>query len=298
MWGLMTRLAAPIALALLGVLVGHAQEPARPRLAGFTVTTEGGVEGKQVIRYDENGRPIDGNVPLPPQRTAGPAPRPTGPSASVQPTEAPRPAALQRSEAAPVSRSLMTEDGRKLPFTMEGRNPASSKRTDGSVDFDASLRKVGKESDLARKRFDTEVAPIGKGKVYSRENLMTLETWHGRYDTYGRRKADLVVEDTLGAGVRPKDMLEVKSIERRTAAVSGSMATIRGVDARMTTERASAYDVRPSSPSDRAAPKSIDQLSMQDINRYQFRRNRSDEPGLPVVKPGSDQVQTKGSGAR
>ena len=36
------------------------------------------------------------------------------------------------------------------------------------------------------------------------------------------------------------------------------------------------------------------QLSMQDINRYQFRRNRSSDPGLPVVKPGSDDVQTKG----
>ena len=41
-------------------------------------------------------------------------------------------------------------------------------------------------------------------------------------------------------------------------------------------------------------PKSVEQLSMQDINRYQFRRNRSDEPGLPAVKPGSDAVKTTG----
>jgi hypothetical protein len=26
---------------------------------------------------------------------------------------------------------------------------------------------------------------------------------------------------------------------------------------------------------------------MQDINRYQFRRARSTEPGLPVVRPGA-----------
>jgi len=44
--------------------------------------------------------------------------------------------------------------------------------------------------------------------------------------------------------------------------------------------------------------KSIDQLSMQDINRYQFRRNRSDEPGLDRVRPGSDKVDKTGSGGK
>jgi len=42
----------------------------------------------------------------------------------------------------------------------------------------------------------------------------------------------------------------------------------------------------------------LQELSMQDINRYQFRRNRSDEPGLPFVRPGSDQVQTLKSGSQ
>lgn len=292
----MPRPIAWIVLALLGASVGHAQEPARPRLAGFTVTTEGGVEGKQVIRYDENGRPIDGNVPLPTRASEG-APRAASPAVPPQGTRAAAPA-QPKPEAGPVTRTMMTEDGRKLPFTMEGRNPASSKKQDGTVDFDANLRRVGKESELAKKRYDTEIAPLGKDQVYSRENLMTLDTWHGRYDTYGRRKADLAVENTFGAPVRPKDMVEVKSIERQTSSLNGTLAAIKGIDGRMTTERASAYDVRPSSPSDRTAPKSVDQLSMQDINRYQFRRNRSDEPGLPVVKPGSEQVQTKGSGAK
>ena len=34
---------------------------------------------------------------------------------------------------------------------------------------------------------------------------------------------------------------------------------------------------------------------MQDINRYQFRRNRSTDAGLPVVPVGTDQVKTIGS---
>lgn len=40
-------------------------------------------------------------------------------------------------------------------------------------------------------------------------------------------------------------------------------------------------------------------FSMQDINRYQFRRNRSTEAGLPVTSPGSDgEVRTENFGNR
>ena len=290
----MNRVCVLLAFALAGAWAGRAEEPARPRLAGFTVTTEGGVEGKQVIHYDENGRRLDGGAVSPSSRPlSGPGGRPTEgarpASAGVKPVAA--------AETAPVARTMVTEDGRKLPFTLEGRNPASSKKPDGDVDFDASLRRVGKESELGKKRFETDLAPIGKDTVYSRDNLMTLDSWHGRYDTYGRRRADLAVEDSFEAEVRPKDTIAIKSYDRRMASVGGR-AEIRGIDGRMATEKSGAYDVRPSSPSDRAAPKSVDQLSMQDINKYQFRRNRSDEPGLPVVRPGSPDVQTKGSGGK
>jgi hypothetical protein len=43
---------------------------------------------------------------------------------------------------------------------------------------------------------------------------VTLDTWHGRYDTLGRKKADVELTDGLGAEVRPKDTIEVKSVAR------------------------------------------------------------------------------------
>ncbi len=262
----------------------------RPILSsGYTVTAEGGIEGKQVIRYDADGKPIEGNVPLPMSKASRAIQPPAG---EVVPKSTEK--AANVSPAAPDS-AMKTKDGRKLPFALEG---GGVKRVDNDVDFDSSLKKVSKTSNLIEKRFETSQAPIGKDMVYSRENLLTLDTWHGKYDTIGRRRSDIKLEDTLGATVRPKDTIEVKSIEKVSSSVTMTQAEIKGIDGRMTTERNSSYEVKGQSAADRLAPKSIDQLSMQDINRYQFRRNRSDEPGMPFVKPGSDQVQTKGSGGK
>ena len=41
----------------------------KPKVSGYTVTAEGGVEGTQVIRYDAEGRPIDPNAPMAPKTT-------------------------------------------------------------------------------------------------------------------------------------------------------------------------------------------------------------------------------------
>jgi len=111
---------------------------------------------------------------------------------------------------------------------------------------------------------------------------------------YGRKKAEVEVADTFDRGdLKNKNVIEVKSIDRQTADWSGKVATVQGIENRLSNDKNGRYDVKPSSPSDRVISKTVDQLSMQDINRYQFRRNRSDEPGLPVVKPGSDEVQNK-----
>lgn len=267
-----------------GVLCAQSNE--RPKLSGFTVSAEGGIEGKQVIHYDADGKAIDGNVPLPLPKVPRPTPPPAG-EVVPQATE-------KTAKAAPTA-SMSTPDGRKLPFALDG---GGVKRVDNNVDFDSSLKKVSKTSNLMEKRFETSQAPLGKEMVYSRENLLTLDTWHGKYDTIGRRRSDIKLEDTLGATVRAKDMIEVKSIEKAPSNVTLAPAEIKGIEDRMTTERNSSYEVKGQSAADRLTPKSIDQLSMQDINRYQFRRNRSDEPGMPFVKPGSDQVQTKGSGGK
>jgi hypothetical protein len=260
-------------------------KPGNPRLAGFTATSEGGVEGTQTIKYDENGKIIEANIvnPISNSRPAVSSVKPV-----VLNSEAPKTV----SQSPTASTGMTTSDGRKVPFGLSGNGV--SKQVDSSVDFNSALKNSTKMSNIGDKKFDTKMADLNSNTPYSRENIITFDSWHGKYDVYGRKKAEVEVADTFDRGeLKNKNLIEVKSVERQTAELSGRLAEIKGIDTRLPNDKNSRYDVTPSSPSDRVISKTVDQLSMQDINRYQFRRNRSDAPGLPVVKPGSDEVQNK-----
>jgi hypothetical protein len=284
------RVSIPLLLALSVLTVPAAERPPGGIRAGVVITAEGGIEGTQVYRYDAEGRPLEG-TPAKSRTTTAPRPAGSAPaaanpsSAGVAASPAPAPAPKQ---------SIKTADGRNVPFSMEGKGIGKS--VDEAVDFNAGLKKASKTSGLLGERFETGMAPIGKEQVYSRNNLLTLETWHGRYDNIGRKKSDVELKDTLGAPVRPKDTVEVKSVDRIKSSVSGTKAEVKDWEERMGVESNAKFTGVKSNWQGRLNPdpKTVDQLSMQDINRYQFRRNRSSDPGLPVVKPGSDDVQSKG----
>ncbi|MFM8549187.1 MAG: hypothetical protein ACKOBS_00700 [Verrucomicrobiota bacterium] len=261
--------------------------PAGVKKMGVVITAEGGIEGTQVYRYDADGRPMDGTPAK--AKPVGGAALPPSPSMASPAVGAPK--AAPAPAAAPA---FKTADGRTVPFALSPGQGAKS--VDGAVDFDAGLRRAAKSSGLLGERFETGMAPVGKEQVYSRNNLLTLDTWHGRYDSIGRKKAEVEVTDTLDAPVRAKDMIEVKSIDRSNASLDGTKAEIGRWEERMGVEANTRYAGVRSAWEGRLnqGPKTVDQLSMQDINRYQFRRNRSDEPGLPTVKPGSDAVKTTG----
>ena len=275
-------------LALSALTLAGAERPPGGIKAGVVITAEGGIEGKQEYRYDADGRPLDGTPAKPRTSAAG---KPLGFVGKVPP---PAPATSPVAEAPAPKQGIKTADGRTVPFSVEGKGIGKS--VDDAVDFNAGLKKASKTSGLLGERFETGMAPIGKEQVYSRNNLVTLDTWHGRYDNIGRKKSDIELKDTLGAPVRPKDTVEVKSVDRIKSEVSGTKAEVKDWEERMGVEKNAKFTGVRSEWQGRLNPdpKTVDQLSMQDINRFQFRRNRSDAPGLPVVKPGSEDVQTKG----
>jgi hypothetical protein len=280
-----------VLLAVSALTLSAAERPPGGIKAGVVITAEGGIEGKQEYRYDAEGRPLDG-TPAKSRTITGSRP-PGSPPPSANPssmTPAPSPAALG---PAP-KQTIKTADGRTVPFTIEGKGIGKS--VDDAVDFNAGLKKASKSSGLLEQRFEKNMSTMGKEQVYSRNNLVTLDTWHGRYDNIGRKKSDLELTDTLGAPVRQKDTVEVKSVDRIKSAVSGTKAEVRDWEERMGVENNAKFTGVKSNWQGKLNPdpKTVDQLSMQDINRYQFRRNRSSDPGLPVVKPGSDDVQSKG----
>jgi hypothetical protein len=273
-----------LALAVLSVV--GAERPPGGIKAGVVITAEGGIEGTQVYRYDAQGQPLDG-TPAKARSTSAP-PRPSATANVVPAPSAPKSAAPK------VDQTIRTADGRTVPFALQGEG--TGKGVDAAVDVNAGLKRASKASGLMEQRFEAGNAPIGKEQLYDRNNLVTLDTWHGRYDTLGRKKAEIELADGLGAEVRPKDTIEVKSVARKDATANGAKAEIQAWEQRMGVVSDDRYAGKQSGWQGRLnpAPKTIEQLSMQDINRYQFRRNRSDEPGLPAVKPGSDAVQTKG----
>jgi hypothetical protein len=268
-------------------MLSAAPLPPGVKKMGVVITAEGGIEGTQVYRYDAEGRPMEG-TPAKSRSLGAPLPGgPVAPSVSAPAASAPPPAPA-------ANQTIKTADGRTVPFSMQGNGV--DKSVDGTVDFNAGLKKAGRTSGLLGERFETGMAPISKDQVYSRNNLVTLDSWHGRYDTLGRKKAEIELKDTLDAPMRPKDTIEVKSVDRMNASLNGSLAEVRNWEERMGVETNARYAGVRSAWEGRLnqGPKTVDQLSMQDINRYQFRRNRSDVPGLPVVKPGSEEVQNKG----
>ena len=265
----------------------------KPKVSGYTVTAEGGVEGTQVIRYDADGRPIDPTAPLTPKTTIGgtrPAERAPGQSL---------PGASKVESAGGTAQDLVSADGRRLNgFSMSGKNPFSNgnKMVDPTVDVDSALKNAARGSNLIEKRYETKTAELGGERPYSRENLVTMDTWSGKFDTFGRKKAEVDLVDSFERGnAQEKNLIEVKSVERPTSPWARRTADVAGWDERLTTESNSRYNVAPQLASERAKPKSVVQISMQDINRYQFRRNRSTDAGLPVVPVGTDQVKTRGS---
>jgi len=282
------RVSIPVLLALTVLTAVGAERPPGGIKAGVVITAEGGIEGTQVYRYDAEGKPMAGTPAKARTTNALPAPATSGNAAPSSAAAAP---------AAPnVDRTIRTADGRTVPFSVQG--DGTGKGVDGAVDMNAGLKRASKASGLLEQRFEAGTAAISKEQIYGRNNLVTLDTWHGRYDTIGRKKADLELKDGLGAEIRPKDTIEVKSVAREISSANGVKAEIKAWEERMGVVSDARYTGVKSDWQGRLNPstKTVDQLSMQDLNRYQFRRNRSDERGLPSVKPGSETVRNTGAG--
>lgn len=283
----------PLALLSLAVALASAQTPPTPKLTGFRVTTEGGVEGARTYRYDDQGRPIDG------------APRPDVAGATTAPGAAPRasePTAGPAASAPAGPRQLTATDGRPLPFSVNGGTGA--KTVDGSVDADSALRDFGRPSELGERRVEPRMADLTQDPRFSTAERISLDRWNATFSGLGSRRADLTLEDGLGAEVRPKESVEIRAMDRPTSPWSritsnpenwdrriGETAEMGG--RRVAREEISTMGTRSLSGETRR----LEQLSMQDINRYQFRRARSSEPGLPVVNPaGQGGVRTTAPG--
>ena len=116
-----------------------------------------------------------------------------------------------------------------------------------------------------------------------------MKEWHSKYSTLGVRRTDRydVRTERYDARLDAPETLERRLLDNslmwersREAQISVNDALARRLVERYTTGTAAGkYDLRLPAPGERTG------LSMQDLNRYQFRRSHSTEAGLPVVQP-------------
>ena len=277
------RLAVLLAICLAGGGI-HADPPPAPKLSGYRVTVEGGEEGSRTYHYDDQGKPIGGAArtnEAPGRGVESPRPKqPSNQGAEV----APRPST--------PTRTLTTADGRPLPFTVSGST--GGKTVDATVDADSALRNFARPSDLGDRRYETRMAELSSDPRFSTADRFTLGTWTTTFSGLGSRRADIALEDGLGAEVRAKDTVDIKAVDqprspwsRTLAAPSNWEERLEG-SAELGSRRVAREEIATMGTRAVAGEaRRLEQLSMQDLNRYQFRRARSSEPGLPVVRPGT-----------
>lgn len=288
-----------LTLACLALMGGPAVAQTPPdkssvKVTGWKVSAEGGEEGTITYHYDEEGRPTKGT----PSRDE----RGMGTGSSARAVGEPRPTDPGTTPSLPDRPSAMrTSDGRPLPFQLSGQGGV--KTVDETVDADSALRKLTQSNDLLERRYETGQVDLALDERFATKgNAVSLDRWQGKASALGARRSGIELADNLGAEVRPKNLVEVKAVERPTSPWARRIAQPAGwedrvggaselADRRVNRDELSTMGTRANAfPRN---PGSIDQLSMQDINRYQFRRARSTEPGLPVAKPGSEIIEKR-----
>ncbi|MBR5621932.1 MAG: hypothetical protein IKW49_01965 [Opitutales bacterium] len=176
----------------------------------------------------------------------------------------------------------MTKDGRKMPFYLTGKN-----YDEGEVDPSAGLKDFMRINENYGNSLDRESYDLERNEGYS--NIISMKEWHSKFSSLGAKRsqryegtAERFSErfdspETLERKILDNSLMWTRSRESQIT-VNESLAR-RLAEKYTTGSKSGNYDVRLPAPGERTG------LSMQDINRYQFRRSHSTESGLPVVQP-------------
>lgn len=240
---------------------------------GFVVEVEGGEEGPQSVYIAEKAK-RQPTLPSPVAPVAPVAPAPVTPQAPGASTRA--------SAKAPA-------DAKAERSSFWSRLFSSHEET---ADVDNALNKSAKmEENLSSRRYEGGKSDLLENR-YDRREAVGFDMWDRRFDSYGRKLNESVDMDSRFESERidktrvTYDRKDFNDFERRSEKAEVKNWNER--QSRELSERFSDPDRRMSFQDRMATGYSLmTKVSMQDINRYQYRRNRSDEKGaLPVAKPG------------
>lgn len=242
-----------------------------------------------------------------------------------RPPEANRPADVSK-KAPPITRAQETAeppvldlgitlpDGRRLPFaigpkikeglgaTLRDTTDAPKKTVDESVDPYSALRNYNRlDDELASRRYDPRQWDGSSRAEFGTDDLRTataMNEWHSRFNAWPNfQNLPIAPNNAFDAPPRNKPLLDHDRSNTHSAAPQANeRAQHRNLDQRLPGERNNSYAT--TQPTDletylQERYRRFENLSMQDINRYQFRRAHSTQPGFPVTTPGSPTLKHK-----
>lgn len=127
-----------------------------------------------------------------------------------------------------------------------------------------------------------------------------ITEWHRQYSSWGQQRAAWSTRDKYPSQTLTYDTVEREVRPRTMSGMNRRQTTMRNVDH---LQRRSMVDRYRNAPVGRLEERQdmihemVEELSLQDINRYQFRSTRLDDGGLPVQQPadgiGSGRIRSK-----
>lgn len=172
----------------------------------------------------------------------------------------------------------MTKDGRKMPFYLTGK---------GEPDPSAGLKDFMRLNENYGTTLESDTYEFEINERYS--NIISMGEWHMKFSSLGEKRTERYgeISEAFSRKFDSPETIERRLLDNslmwersRKSHISVNDSLARKLIEKYATGRQSGkFDMRLPAPGERTG------LSMQDINRYQFRRSHSGEKGLPTVQP-------------
>jgi len=279
-------------------------------LEGYFVRVKSAISGEKELYYNKDGSLrtdagnglLDGKFSLD-ESLLGDDAEPADFSFESVPDGVPKNSEKSEKPASTVPAKKTNADEKRVPAPVapEKRTPVAKKmEPEGTVDEHSILKKFSKEKrDFGTAENFKKTLEMPADARF--DKTFSMREWQ-RSTSFGMRRFSRFDEDSveMRGATLPDGENVPAGIFSSDAESAGNRMFVRrdgGLFSVNLNERFSSADVRPNERS--RLMRETSGLSMQDINRYQFRRNRSSDAGVPVVSPSGGDVRNESfSGAK
>jgi hypothetical protein len=183
-----------------------------------------------------------------------------------------------------------------------GKFDADGKAITEDIDPHSTLRnfnKIAKELGERRSNKNTQWQKGGLAELNGENRLPANSSWSSQVEAWNRTGPSRIeMRPSFEGDIRDMKRHEIPERENRYTGASRFAGKYASQLQKLSA--ANDFSLDPGYGANRTAPiaerryagLAVNNLSMQDVNRYQFRRSHTTTPGMPVVSPGGGDVDT------